>query len=145
MFKIRAEGRLISANFTRELNKQVEKAIEQAAFDQKARIIRRTQQGLNANESPFEPYSKEYAEFRADHGRSRTPVTLTWTGAMLRSIATKIERLNTSVRGILFFSAEGAKAAGNQRRRNFFDISAKDAEKIKKTVGDLINLKEANK
>jgi hypothetical protein len=58
------------------------------------RIIRRTQQGLDATNQPFAPYSEGYAKRKAEE-LGTGPVDLTVSGGMLNGI--EIDATDTSV------------------------------------------------
>lgn len=83
-------------------------------------IQARTQRGLDADGQAFAPYSPAYEARRQKKGRGTMP-DLTFTGRMLGNMAARF--LFYRKAEILFTRGEEAnKAAGNSKKRDFFDI-----------------------
>lgn len=93
-----------------------------ALAEQGATIIQaRTQRGVDADGNAFAPYSKPYAAKRVREGRSAAMPDLTFTGHMLGAITSRFLFYRKSE--IIFSRGEEAnKAAGNSKKRDFFDI-----------------------
>lgn len=66
-----------------------------AAGRQKTRILQRSQRGVDVNGSPFVAYSPKYAKFREKKGRNATPVDLTFTGLMNKSMTVTVGGLQS--------------------------------------------------
>lgn len=80
----------------------------------------RTGRGVDADGEAFAPYSEGYAERRKKKGRSERP-DLTYTGRMLGAMTGKFLFYRKSA--VVFSRGEEAnKAAGNSKKRDFFDI-----------------------
>lgn len=63
--------------------------LQAAAVAAVSTIQRRTARGIDANGSPFRPYTPAYAEKKRESGRSASPPDLTLTGQMVRSLKVK--------------------------------------------------------
>lgn len=88
-----------------KLRDQVEKQLSKEILRGKTEISTRTAQGRDVNDQPFIPYSKLYAAEREAKGRKSSPVDLTFTGTMLRSMQTRLEATAEGVAGLIFFLA----------------------------------------
>jgi hypothetical protein len=87
----------------------------------------------DANERQFNKYSDAYKKLRAKTGRSRH-VTLSYTGRMLKSMGRGIRASKNRVR-IILSGGEGFKAWVLERGgREFFSISKKREEAIRRNV-----------
>lgn len=130
-------------NFTEEGKQTVsaiEIALERALSDEVAEIQIRTQAGRDVNDMAFEPYSEKYRRIKESTGRG-SGVNLTFTGAMLAAIQTRIERIGAKFSGVIFFGSarEAAKAQGNQERREFFALGRRQIERIQETIRRALN------
>jgi hypothetical protein len=107
--------------------------LETALSDEATRIVLRTQSGKDVDGSSFAPYTPKYAEHRKKKGRKEAPVDLTFTGNMLASIQTKVEKVSDGYLGTIYFGSalEALKARGNQLRRRFFGFSDEQVARIK--------------
>lgn len=110
--------------------------LEQAISDEATRIVMRTRKGLDVDGASFIPYTPKYAEYKKNKGRKTSPVDLTFSGNMLASIQTKVEKTLQGATGTIFFGSalEAAKARGNQERRKFFGLSDEQVARIKKKL-----------
>ena len=86
----------------------------------------RTAQGIGYK-GAFKPYSKSYAEARAEQGRTLTP-NLTVTGKMLAAMTSKAN----SKQAEIFFrgSTESEKAAHNDQIRPFLGFSREEEGRL---------------
>jgi hypothetical protein len=103
------------------------------------RIRKRTLQGTDVDGSPFAPYSKSYAKYRAKRGRNVSPVDLLFHGIMQTS-------LTVEVRGESAFAIveKDPKAAvygrahneGNSRlpKRRWFDTNTAELGEMTKDL-----------
>jgi hypothetical protein len=101
-----------------------------AAERQKARIIRRTNLGVDVDGAPFKEYSAGYAKRKQKSGRRATPVNLTWSGRMLKALM--ISRVTDRGYVLGIYNDEGVRAhahnegLGHQPRRHFIGASSKE-------------------
>ena len=102
------------------------KTLSEAALKQI--ITRAFKEGEGLNDSGLKPYSKEYADWRAKHGLSRTP-DLTVTGAMKSSISVA----DASKDGFSIGSSSPYLDHVN-RDRPFFGLSEKDMSRLKDDI-----------
>lgn len=121
----------------------IQRELEEAARE----IIERTQDGLDYQKSSFDSYSTPYAKFRAKKGRAISPVNLLFTGSMLRSIRTKVQKIGRGYLGLIYVGAQHIdKARGamkgygraGYKLRKFFLLSKEQLEKLKTTIRELI-------
>lgn len=101
-------------------------------------ITLRTRQGIDADGNRFKPYTKAYAKDRAKRNLRQSPPDLTVTGHMLGS---QVPRVTGDNEVTVEFSSprEIAKAIGNSRTRDFFDVRLEqEIEAIADTVADEI-------
>lgn len=83
-------------------------------------VASRTGRGVDADGEAFAAYSESYAERRRKKGRGIRP-DLTYTGRMLGNMTGKFLFYRKSA--VVFSRSEEAnKAAGNSKRRDFFDV-----------------------
>lgn len=110
------------------------RALEESARE----IVQRTSGGKDVSGGSFAPYSPKYAAYKQKRGR-RTSVDLTFTGAMLRSIQTKIQRLSDGLLGTIYFVSPGeaTKARANMERRKFFGLSQQQIAALKDKLRNL--------
>ena len=114
--------------------RQARRILAEAGLFLRTRILERTSQGVDVDETPFRPYSPEYAFFREQAGLPTSVVDLFFTGSMLSSIM--IENKDDQVR--LFFAptqdkfgmSNPEKAFFLHENRKFFAFSDDDVETI---------------
>ena len=90
-------------------------------------ILKRTTSGQSLNGGQFTPYSAGYQVFREDHHRQTSPVSLTYTGNMLRSMKV----FNVSGGGEIRFDSTRAndlavyhnEGKGRNKVREFFGLN----------------------
>lgn len=99
-------------------------------------ILKRTAKGIDADGSPFIPYSKPYKKVREAAGRPTNIVDLFFTGAMASALTfdadnnkVKLFFMNTSDK---YGIRNPDKAYWNQQTRNFFSLSMKDIIAVEK-------------
>jgi hypothetical protein len=112
--------------------KAIDQNFEQALSDEATQIVLRTRRGVDADGSPFAPYTEAYAKRRSDKGRRTSPVDLTFTGNMLNAITVKVVRTLETIVGTIFFNSttEALKARGNQEKRRFFGLSEEQVKRL---------------
>lgn len=121
---------------TEILDKQ-EKILARALEEEITEIQERTQGGKDAKGATFKKYSDSYAKYKSSRnskGQSRkiSPPDLTYSGDMLRSITSKVQRLGAGLLGTIFLTGNAAtKARENQKTRNFFGFSKEQIQRIK--------------
>lgn len=120
----------------KEKLEKAKKVFAQAVEDEAARILIRTQQGLDVNGRPFVPYSEPYRRRKAKAGRNTSHPDLLFTGNMQAALQTDVrENPDGAEATIRFGSAlEAAKARGNQQLRPFFGLSDEQVARIKTKV-----------
>lgn len=103
-------------------------------------IVKRTQDGRDIFNRPFEPYSPEYFKFKTTRGRTGD-VDLTFTGKMLGAMTSKVERVANKLVGVISFNnkIDGAKARGNMQRRKFFGFAEEQLQRLLEKLGDALN------
>ena len=138
-----------SFDFGDELERQLnrtEKNMGVALSDHITTIVQNATSGRDIEGKAFAPYSKGYQKRRAKAGFSTRP-NLTVTGNMLQAIDSRVRRVGDKIVGEIFFrgtssasrlgkgSASAAdKARWNQKLRNFFGITTKQASRLLETL-----------
>ena len=98
-------------------------------------ILNTTKSGVDANGVSFEKYSKRYRDFRMrpENHRQGSPVSLTWTGNMLRSMKV----FNIKNGGEIKFDDSGANNLAVKHnegkgvpKREFFGLNKKNTDYI---------------
>lgn len=104
------------------------KAMLSAVLQARTIIAQRTAKGVDVNGTDFIPYTKAYSAFRKKAGRSERP-NLMFTGRMIGSMQVKAN----ARKGEIFFSRseESKKAAFNNQRRRFFDLSNDELDRVR--------------
>jgi hypothetical protein len=142
----------VAKNFEKQVREQpqiVKTALGRTAEFLMGLIKQRTQRGINADGSPFPPYSTKafffnitpraktptyktfeggYKEYRSFMGRQNSKPDLNFSGNMLSSITQK-----SSPRDAIIYFAntfENTKALGNQKKRKFFAIGQQEQRPI---------------
>lgn len=127
------------ASLIGDILKRQKQALAEAISDAKTEIVARTSSGKDVTNKTFAKYTPQYADFKKSKGRKISPPDLTFTGEMLSSMRTAIYTGDTDkniTQAVISFgdSKNGKKALGNMKKRNFFDLSEKQIEKIKKRI-----------
>jgi len=121
----------VAKNFEKQVREQpliVKTALGRTAEFVMGIIKQRTGRGISADGSKFPPYTQAYKDFRIKAGRQTQFADLNFSGQMLSSITQKSEPSYA----IIFFANkfQNIKAVGNQNKRKFFAIGAREAEPI---------------
>ena len=106
-------------------------------------ILNTTKDGIDIDGKPFKSYSPKYMVRRADNHRQTRPVSLTWTGNMLRSM--KVFRISNG--GEIRFDSTRANdlavkhnTGGRVPKREFFGLNKENIDYIEKKLADRIPL-----
>lgn len=127
-FKSNVDINLIKTNFITEQKKRLEIALQDAASE----IKERSKAGQDATGKPFKKLSVSYAKYKFE-AIGNSNADMTFTGAMLRAIGTKVEQSAAGVLlGKIFFTSvkEASKAIDNMKSRKFFGLSKEQITKI---------------
>lgn len=118
---------------SREMVRRSERGLTRSLPLRALDIKLRTQKGIDVDGASFEPYTPAYAKYRRVKGRSASPVNLLFTGDLLSSITTKVERSGDSIIGYIYFgdATNAKKAKGLMKKRKFFGLSEENKEKIR--------------
>jgi hypothetical protein len=142
----------VAKNFEKQVREQpliVKTALGRTAEFLMGLIKQRTARGINADGNAFPPYSTKpyffnitpragsptyktfeggYKEYRNFMGKQSNKVDLNFSGNMLSNITQK----STPTQAIIYFASkfENTKALGNQKKRKFFAIGAKEQQPI---------------
>lgn len=146
--KISDNLRHIRAVYDKRFQDQTARALEKA-LEQEITFIRlRTQQGRDVEGEKFAKYSKFTQALRKERGRNVTTVDLTFTGAMLRALRSKITRAHGYIEGVIFFIAsERSKARRHNEgdpinrlpKRRFFGLSEEQVARITDSIRKALN------
>jgi len=106
-------------------------------------ILNTTTEGIDINGRQFKPYSPGYMTKRADNHRQTRPVSLTWTGDMLRAMGVfrvtdggEIRFKSTRANDLAVKHNEGKGVP----KREFFGLNSDNLAYIEKKFGDKIPL-----
>ena len=111
------------------LPNDIDRALKATAMQGINIILDRTAEGIGYKGGAFDPYSEQYAKFRAKNGRKTAPPDLNYTGRMTSSIASK--RVRQGVQKIYFTrSTEARKAYYNNIKRPFFGLSVTEKSRL---------------
>lgn len=101
-----------------------------------SQILIDTQAGINQDGQHVKPYSKRYVGVRAAKGLPVSPVDHFFTGAMLRSIATRVLESTPRAIVIAIFPAadQRVKVVNTNRLRKWFGFSEKAINKIRSRI-----------
>jgi len=91
------------------------RVVTEAATSQVANMQLRVSRGMGIKDSPMKPYSKAYAELRAENNKNTNKRDLVWTGQMMRSISMQQAEITTTATGK---GAEATIAPGGAMNRN---------------------------
>lgn len=103
----------------------------------------RTAEGRDVDGKIFAKYIPKYALFRAENGQHQTsPPNLFFSGRMLGAMTHKTEGSDTAV--VCFSdSMQSAKASGNNKKRQFFSLSAAEIQELADEIVSEITAREA--
>jgi phage gpG-like protein len=117
--------------FKKGFDVKLDKALLEAAAIGRKRIRDRTKKGESLSGGAFAPYTREYANFRAEKGRKRKP-NLLFTGEMLGSMTFMGGKGYAKIK--FSRATEANKAAWNQKKRPFFGLNAEDKRELMKFI-----------
>jgi hypothetical protein len=121
----------VARNFEKQVREQpliVKTALGRTAEFLMGLIKQRTARGINADGNSFPPYTEAYKIFRQQAGRQTQYPDLNFSGQMLSNMT---QRSEPSFAIIYFASKfQTTKALGNQKKRKFFAIGAKEIQPI---------------
>ena len=121
----------VAKNFEKQVREQpqiVKTALGRTAEFLMGIIKQRTTKGMNADGNSFPPYTEAYKTFRQNAGRQTQFPDLTFSGQMLSNIIQK----SSPTEAIIYFANkfQNTKALGNQKKRKFFAIGAREIKPI---------------
>ena len=121
----------VAKNFEKRVREQpqiVKTALGRTAEFLMGIIKQRTTKGMNADGNSFPPYTEAYKTFRQNAGRQTQFPDLTFSGQMLSNIIQK----SSPTEAIIYFANkfQNTKALGNQKKRKFFAIGAREIKPI---------------
>lgn len=121
----------VAKNFEKQVREQpqiVKTALGRTAEFLMGIIKQRTQRGMSADGNSFPPYTEAYKLFRQEKGKQTQYPDLNFFGNMLSNIT---QRSNPSYAIIYFASKfQNTKALGNQKKRKFFAIGAREIQPV---------------
>ena len=121
----------VAKNFEKQVREQqqiVKTALGRTAEFLMGIIKQRTTRGQSADGNSFPPYTEAYKTFRQNAGRQTQFPDLTFSGQMLSNITQK----SSPTEAIIYFANkfQNTKALGNQKKRKFFAIGAREIQPI---------------
>ena len=121
----------VAKNFEKQVREQpliVKTALGRTAEFLMGLIKQRTARGMSADGNSFPPYTEAYKTFRQNAGRQTQFPDLTFSGQMLSNIIQK----SSPTEAIIYFANkfQNTKALGNQKKRKFFAIGAREIKPI---------------
>ena len=121
----------VARNFEKQVREQpliVKTALGRTAEFLMGLIKQRTARGMSADGNSFPPYTEAYKTFRQQAGRQTQYPDLNFSGQMLSNITQKSQ----PTQAIIYFANkfQNVKALGNQKKRKFFAIGAKEIQPI---------------
>jgi len=121
----------VAKNFEKQVREQpliVKTALGRTAEFLMGLIKQRTARGINADGNSFPPYTEAYKIFRQQAGRQTQYPDLNFSGQMLSNITQRSQ----PTQAIIYFANkfQNVKALGNQKKRKFFAIGAREIQPI---------------
>ena len=121
----------VAKNFEKQVREQpqiVKTALGRTAEFLMGIIKQRTSRGQNADGNSFPPYTEAYKTFKKNAGRQTQFPDLTFSGQMLSNITQR----SSPTEAIIYFANkfQNTKALGNQKKRKFFAIGAREIQPI---------------
>ena len=121
----------VAKNFEKQVREQpqiVKTALGRTAEFLMGIIKQRTTRGQSADGNLFPPYTEAYKTFRKNAGRQTQFPDLTFSGQMLSNITQR----SSPTEAIIYFANkfQNTKALGNQKKRKFFAIGAREIQPI---------------
>ncbi len=121
----------VARNFEKQVREQpliVKTALGRTAEFLMGLIKQRTARGISADGNSFPPYTEAYKTFRQQAGRQTQYPDLNFSGQMLSNITQKSQ----PTQAIIYFANkfQNTKALGNQKKRKFFAIGAREIQPV---------------
>ena len=121
----------VAKNFEKQVREQpliVKTALGRTAEFLIGLIKQRTQRGINADGNSFPPYTEAYKTFRQQAGRQTQYPDLNFSGQMLSNMTQRSE----PDYAVIYFANkfQNTKALGNQKKRKFFAIGAREVQPV---------------
>jgi len=121
----------VAKNFEKQVREQpliVKTALGRTAEFLMGLIKQRTARGINADGNSFPPYTEAYKIFRQQAGRQTQYPDLNFSGQMLSNITQRSQ----PTQAIIYFANkfQNVKALGNQKKRKFFAIGAREIQPV---------------
>ena len=121
----------VARNFEKQVREQpliVKTALGRTAEFLMGLIKQRTARGINADGNSFPPYTEAYKIFRQQAGRQTQYPDLNFSGQMLSNITQRSQ----PTQAIIYFANkfQNVKALGNQKKRKFFAIGAREVQPV---------------
>jgi len=118
-------------NFEKQVREQpliVKTALGRTAEFLMGLIKQRTARGISADGNSFPPYTEAYKIFRQQAGRQTQYPDLNFSGQMLSNITQRSQ----PTQAIIYFANkfQNVKALGNQKKRKFFAIGAREIQPV---------------
>ena len=121
----------VAKNFEKQVREQpqiVKTALGRTAEFLMGLIKQRTSRGVNSDGNSFPPYTEAYKTFRQNAGRQTQYPDLNFSGQMLSNITQRSQ----PTQAIIYFANkfQNTKALGNQKKRKFFAIGAREIQPV---------------
>ena len=121
----------VAKNFEKQVREQpliVKTALGRTAEFLIGLIKQRTQRGISSDGNSFPPYTEAYKTFRQNAGRQTQYPDLNFSGQMLSNMTQRSE----PDYAVIYFANkfQNTKALGNQKKRKFFAIGAKEIQPV---------------
>ena len=121
----------VAKNFEKQVREQpliVKTALGRTAEFLMGLIKQRTARGISADGNSFPPYTEAYKIFRQQAGRQTQYPDLNFSGQMLSNITQRSQ----PTQAIIYFANkfQNVKALGNQKKRKFFAIGAREIQPV---------------
>jgi hypothetical protein len=121
----------VAKNFEKQVREQpqiVKTALGRTAEFLMGLIKQRTSRGVNSDGNSFPPYTEAYKIFRQEAGRQTQYPDLNFSGQMLSNITQRSQ----PTQAIIYFANkfQNTKALGNQKKRKFFAIGAREIQPV---------------
>ena len=121
----------VAKNFEKQVREQpqiVKTALGRTAEFLMGLIKQRTSRGVNSDGNSFPPYTEAYKTFRQEAGRQTQYPDLNFSGQMLSNITQRSQ----PTQAIIYFANkfQNTKALGNQKKRKFFAIGAREIQPV---------------
>lgn len=111
---------------------QVLELVDRTIQAEVTHLKERTQAGRSYEGRAYKKYSVKYAEVRRKSGRNVTSDFLRYTGDLMRSIQSKVERVGKEIVATIFIAdkRQEQKARANEETRPFFGLDREQKDRI---------------